>query len=96
MSIYPVRVFYPNGKIKFEYYRGPEGVRDVRCWEENGDQIDERQVKYLSDDSDNDLALRLKYICKKMPVPNFTRKPGHGAQMVVMGKDGPFYLGVDF
>ncbi len=96
MTTRVIRDFYPNGRIKYEYFRDNLTIKDLRCWEENGDPIRERDIKYEYDDSDADLSIRLKYICQKLPVPRFTKTPTVKSRFVVMGKDGPYYGGVDF
>jgi hypothetical protein len=96
MSTYPIREFYPNGHIKYEYLRDSGGIRELRCWDENGDTIPERYIKYQNNDSDEDLVIRLKYICKKLPVPNFSRNQTPNSMFVVSGKNGPYYVGADF
>lgn len=96
MSIHPIREFYSNGKIKFEYFRYNGDIRDLRCWDETGEPIPQKDLKYQAEDSDADLALRLQYICKKMPVPNFSRTQTSQSRFVVATRNGPYYSGVDF
>jgi len=91
MGIKVIRQFYSDGKIKYEYLRDPEGIRGLRCWDESGEPIPEQYIDYSKDDVDEDMPIRLKYICKKMPVPDFSRTQNQNSRFVVMGKDGPLY-----
>ena len=92
MSRYPIREFYSNGKIKYEYLRDNGDIKDLRCWDEEGQPIPERYIKYDEEDTDAEIAIKMKYICKKMPVP----KNQNSAQANMPDKKSTFYKGVDY
>lgn len=91
-----IKDFWPNGRIMFEYLRENEVIKNLRCWEVSGEPIADQYIKYEEDDTDDALVFRLKYICKKMPVPSFSRTKTSKSRAVIMSKSGPYYLGSDF
>jgi hypothetical protein len=83
------RQFYANGRIKFEYLRTDDGIRHLRCWTENGEPIPPKNIQYNTGDTDKELAIKLKYVCRQMPVPRFFPDQ-------LQPLEEPLYEGVDF
>ena len=91
-----IRGFYLNGQIKFEYLRVGGDIKELRCWEENGKPINSKYIQYNIKDSDDSMAIKIKYICKKMLPPNFNNI--FSAKLLTSNGDekGTMYMGVDF